>query len=94
MRKFLVTGAIGALVCATPVLAQGPAYPTPDNNVTRSDDVDPADAANLSEEHGLPSDPDVLVVPEDVPSSAGSSTGETGDEEPDLPPSDATPPPE
>jgi hypothetical protein len=101
MKRLLVAGAFAGLIAASPATAQNPAYPTPDNNVTRSDDVDPSEAPYLNDEYGTPSsgleysqpstDDGTIVDYGDTGASSGES-GE-GEEAPPLPP-DALPPEE
>ncbi len=67
MKPILFAAAAAVLFSVTPALAQGPAYPTPDNNLTRTDDVDPADAPNMNLEYGQPTDDDVVVAPDPGP---------------------------
>jgi hypothetical protein len=64
--KTLIAAAVAAsLFAAFPAAAQGPAYSTPDNNMTRTDDVDPADAENMNLEYGRSTDDDAILVPDE-----------------------------
>ena len=99
MKKLLVAGVFAALFAVSPASAQNPAYPTPDNNLTRSDDVDPSEAPYLNEEQGQPSsDFDYSVPPSNDGvivdyGDTGSSAGESGEGEDEAePPTDAYPP--
>lgn len=74
--KAMTAIAIFVMLGALPLHAQGPAYPTPDNNLTRSDDVDPEDAPKLNEEYGRPSN----LVPE----GRYAEDEDFGDEDDDL----------
>ncbi len=73
--------AILVMLAAAPAHAQGPAYPTPDNNLTRSDDVDPADAPNLNQEYGQPSD---LIPDDDEDGYAADDFGDDDDDDDDF----------
>ncbi len=91
MKMLLGMSAVAALLAVSPASAQNAAYPTPDNNLTRSDDVDPSEAPYLNEEQGRPSNsPDYAAVPEDSDvddGSDGAGSGEAGaDYPPPLPP--------
>lgn len=91
MRNFLAFSAFAALFAASPAFAQNPAYPAPDNNLTRSDDVDPSEAPYLNEEQGRPSsDFDYSLAPSDDGvivdySDTGSSSAESGEDVPLTP---------
>ena len=91
MGKFISAVVFGALVGIGPVFAQSPANPTPDNNTTRSNDVDPSDAPKLNQEPGQASDPQV-TVPNDQGAN-GSSAGEGGETQPATPPPPQDTPP-
>jgi hypothetical protein len=99
MKRLLFAGAFASLVAASPAMAQNPAYPTPDNNTTRSDDVDPSEAPYLNDEYGRPSSGREYSLPPtddgtiNDQGDTGASSGENGEgeEAPPLPP-DALPP--
>jgi hypothetical protein len=82
MMKAPIAFALFAILGAAPLHAQGPAYPTPDNNITRSDDVDPDDAPNLNEEYGRPSN----LVPDDGDDFADDNFDDDDDEFVEVPP--------
>jgi hypothetical protein len=96
MRTAILAGAFAALFAAVPAFAQSAAYPTPDNNFTRTDDVDPSEAPYMNEELGQPSDsepsltgPNDGIIVDD--GGTGEGSGESG-EGTDLPPPPDTPP--
>jgi hypothetical protein len=96
MRTLVLPALIASLLAMSPAFAQNVAYPTPDNSLTRSDDVDPSQAPYLNDEQGRPSSDDYAHAPDSDGiiidrGSDGESSGESGvgpDEEappPDLP---------
>jgi hypothetical protein len=98
MRTAILAGAFAALFAAAPAFAQSTAYPTPDNNMTRTDDVDPSEAPYMNEEQGQPSEfepsltgPNDGIIVDD--GGTGEGSGESG-EGTDLPPPPDAPPQE
>jgi len=100
MKRLLFAGAFASLMAASPAMAQNPAYPTPDTNMTRGDD-DPNEAPYLNDEYGTPSSQlEYSLPPSDDGTiidygDTGASSGESGEgeEAPPIPP-DALPPPQ
>lgn len=98
MRFLVFSAAIACLVAATPAWPQNAAYPTPDNNLTRSDDVDPSEAPYLNEEQGQPSSDDYARAPDAdgiiiERGDEGAGSGESGEGPDEEAPPDAPPPP-
>ncbi len=99
MRVLAFPLAIACLAAAMPAWSQNAAYPTPDNNLTRSDDVDPREAPYLNDEQGRPSADDYARAPEAdgiiiERGDEGAGSGESGEgPSEDAPESDAPPPP-
>ncbi len=88
MKTLFGMSAVAALLAVSPASAQNAAYPTPDNNLTRSDDVDPSEAPYLNEEQGRPSTSSdyYVAAPEDPDVDDGSDGGSSGEAGADYPP--------
>ncbi len=98
MRALTLPLAIACLAAATPAWSQNTAYPTPDNNLTRSDDVDPSEAPYLNDEQGRPSADDYARAPDTDGSiiergDDGASSGESGEGPSEDAPESETPSP-
>jgi hypothetical protein len=99
MRTAILASTFAALFAAAPAFAQSPAHPTPDNNVTRTDDVDPSEAPYVNEEQGQPSefDPSLPATNDGIvidDGSTGAGSGESGEGTDLRPPPDNSPPKE
>lgn len=85
MKILILSAAVMTSLAAPAAWAQNAAYRTPNNNVTRSDDVDPSEAPYLNEEYGMPSDDESADYSASV-NGAGSGESGLGEDDDDGPP--------